>query len=181
MASVPDLITVLDAQSGSHLGTPECKFLSLMSQRTSMNTYILDRYIRTLCYSHRTRWASFMALGSRIEGWWTYCFWVCIKTSCQWGLMSDFWFSSLQSTTYVCASRRLPRTQIGYWRVWKYSELTNPLIIFDHQRQRTMRYNGASKHHINSPMPFDTRIVDRCIDAIARWYNLQNEKEWNVL
>ena len=35
MASVPDLITILDSQSGSHLGTPECKFLGLMNQRTS--------------------------------------------------------------------------------------------------------------------------------------------------
>lgn len=31
MASVPDLITILDSQSGSHLGTPECKSLSLMN------------------------------------------------------------------------------------------------------------------------------------------------------
>ena len=30
VASVPDLITILDSQSGSHLGTPECK-LTLVS------------------------------------------------------------------------------------------------------------------------------------------------------
>ena len=33
MASVPDLITVLDSQSGSHLGTPECKYLGLTNEK----------------------------------------------------------------------------------------------------------------------------------------------------
>ena len=163
MAGVPDLITVLDSQSGSHLGTPECKFLSLRSQRTSMNTRILNRYIRTSCYSHRTRWASFMALGSRIEGWWTYCFWVCVyKTSCQWGggLMSDFWsFSFWMSAVYsirLCQSESTANLD-RLLRSMEIFRIDKPLFIFDHQRQRTMRYNIASKHHINPPMPFHYR------------------------
>ena len=45
MASVPDLITVLDSQSGSHLGTPECKFLS--SCITIPHNYIYFEQIHT--------------------------------------------------------------------------------------------------------------------------------------
>ena len=42
VASVPDLITILDSQSGSHLGTPECKPTLISFYCVSLNS--LDSY-----------------------------------------------------------------------------------------------------------------------------------------
>ena len=47
MASVPDLITVLDSQSGSHLGTPECKCLSLTNEKNISYECVNFEQIRT--------------------------------------------------------------------------------------------------------------------------------------
>jgi hypothetical protein len=43
LASVPDLVTVLDSQTGSHLGTPECKFYYAARDQMSI-LYLLDAY-----------------------------------------------------------------------------------------------------------------------------------------